>query len=70
MKNLTDTPNLIYNYKQSIIIIINILSCLYLAILFIYININALKMIQSYNRLKKIFIIIKLSTVMLVTISQ
>ena len=45
VKDLVNAPDLIYNYKQLIIFIINILSYLYLIILFVYININILKMI-------------------------
>ena len=45
MKDLTDTLNLIYNYKQSITIIINVLNCLHLIILSVYTDINTLKMI-------------------------
>ena len=45
VKDLTDIPDLIYNYKQLIIIITDVLSYLYLIILPVYIDINVLKMI-------------------------
>ena len=45
VKDLTDAPDLIYNYKQSIITIMNILSYLYLIILPVCTDINTLKII-------------------------
>ena len=45
IKDLINILNLIYNYKQLIISIINILNYLHLIILSVYININILKII-------------------------
>ena len=70
MKDLADASDLIYNYKQLIIIIINVLGYLYLIILLVYTDINALKTIWPYNKLRKIFIIINIFTIISVIISQ
>ena len=45
MKDLTDILNLIYDYKQLIMFIINVLNCLHLVIPPVYTDINVLKMI-------------------------
>ena len=60
VKDLADVLDLIYNYEQSIIIITDILSYLYLIIPPVYIDINVLKTIQPYSKFKKTFIIINI----------
>ena len=70
IKDLINTSDLICDYKQSIIIIMNISSYLHLVILFVYININVLKMIQPRSRPKKIFIIMELFIIIFIIIFQ
>ena len=70
MKDLTDALNLVHDYEQLIMFIMDVLSCLYLVIPPVCTDINALKTIQPRGRPRKMFIIMVIPTATPVMISQ